>query len=275
VGLKDLPGELVKGMQMRPTKKEALARLLVLKHVVVYAMSAPDRPDAKGLFGRWFSKEVREYDKMCRTIGDAVLTMMKEDGLMRYSTPIEQEFLEGFGSGMREYSRVAAGWRAEGMAMLRWALGDFTEWPSLEKVFGPEIVGDLPSGREALDTGPDLRSEEEINKKRDLIELWHWRVTTRRCIEEGYSFNFPEEMKQKGFGSFDDVVRFIAKEALKTGQLPEIRDEDFVYLGKPFRDLPEDEYNQAASIIMERHYALNWLCGYAPGNRWDETPTDT
>jgi len=26
---------------------------------------------------------------------------------------------------------------------------------------------------------------------------------------------------------------------------------------------------------MERHKALNWLCGFAPGNRWDETPTDT
>lgn len=31
----------------------------------------------------------------------------------------------------------------------------------------------------------------------------------------------------------------------------------------------------ATSIIMERHFALNWLCGMAPGNRWDETPTDT
>jgi hypothetical protein len=30
-----------------------------------------------------------------------------------------------------------------------------------------------------------------------------------------------------------------------------------------------------SSATIERHFALNWLRGYAPGNEWDETPTDT
>jgi hypothetical protein len=29
------------------------------------------------------------------------------------------------------------------------------------------------------------------------------------------------------------------------------------------------------SITEERHFALNWLCGYAPDNDWDATPTPT
>jgi hypothetical protein len=86
----------------------------------------------------------------------------------------------------------------------------------------------------------------------------------------------PDENTRKlGFISYDDVVRFSAKTAHEKGTLSEIIDEDFVFLGKAFRELNEDEYETAKSIIMERHFALNWLCGMAPANRWDETPTDT
>ena len=84
-----------------------------------------------------------------------------------------------------------------------------------------------------------------------------------------------EELRRSGFTSYDDIVRFAAKTAHERGDIPQILDKDFVFLGKPFRELPPDEYQQAHSIIMERHCALNWLCGFAPGNRWDETPTDT
>ena len=49
----------------------------------------------------------------------------------------------------------------------------------------------------------------------------------------------------------------------------------FLAFGKAYRDLGPEEYAIATSIARERHFALNWLCGHAPGNRWDETPTDT
>ena len=51
------------------------------------------------------------------------------------------------------------------------------------------------------------------------------------------------------------------------------RSVDFPAFGKAYRNLSEDEYEQATSIAMERHLALNWLCGY--DSDWDETPTDT
>ena len=54
----------------------------------------------------------------------------------------------------------------------------------------------------------------------------------------------------------------------------EIADEDCAAFGKPYRELTEDEWQMTTSITVERHFALNWLCGYAPNNRWDDTPTD-
>jgi hypothetical protein len=37
--------------------------------------------------------------------------------------------------------------------------------------------------------------------------------------------------------------------------------------------LSDDEYSYCRSLAVERHKALNWLCGYA--ERWDKVPTDT
>jgi hypothetical protein len=42
---------------------------------------------------------------------------------------------------------------------------------------------------------------------------------------------------------------------------------------KPDRALDADEYAAVTSSAAERHYALNWLCGYA--SDWDRVPTDT
>jgi hypothetical protein len=115
----------------------------------------------------------------------------------------------------------------------------------------------------------------QVSKRRDLMEFWHWRVRTRRLIEEGRVLEPDEKMRKAGLNTFDDIVRFSAKAGFEEGALPEILDEDFVFLGQPFRSLSEDDYSKATSIIMERHYALNWLCGLAPGDQWDETPTET
>lgn len=52
-------------------------------------------------------------------------------------------------------------------------------------------------------------------------------------------------------------------------------DRDFAAQGKAYRDLTDDEWSEVQSISIERHLALNWVCGYAPNNRWEETRTDT
>ena len=75
--------------------------------------------------------------------------------------------------------------------------------------------------------------------------------------------------------SLDDIVRIAAIQAFKNGDIKETINDDFVLKGKAFRDIDKVEFLGATSIIIERHYALNWLCGYSPRNDWDQTPTDT
>ena len=74
--------------------------------------------------------------------------------------------------------------------------------------------------------------------------------------------------------SLGDIVRMAAQNAAADG-LFEAIDGDFPAFGRPYAQLTADEWFQVTSIAMERHRALNWLCGYAPGNKWEETPTDT
>lgn len=44
--------------------------------------------------------------------------------------------------------------------------------------------------------------------------------------------------------------------------------------GRPYAEMDPDQWDIVRSITMERHFALNWLCGYPPDNDWDQTPTD-
>ncbi len=73
----------------------------------------------------------------------------------------------------------------------------------------------------------------------------------------------------------DDVVKMAAHLAAEKGDIPAVIGNDFPVFGRSYRDITSEEFAVVTSIAMERHKALNWLCGYAPRNRWDETPTDT
>ena len=69
--------------------------------------------------------------------------------------------------------------------------------------------------------------------------------------------------------------RWAAGKVARKGDLTQCIEEDFPAKGKAYRSLTPEEWQEVNSIAVERHLAFNWLCGYAPGNRWDETPTDT
>jgi hypothetical protein len=133
----------------------------------------------------------------------------------------------------------------------------------------------LPAGF-ARDIGKaKLIHRDEIIHEREVAELWHWRSRTRQLIEEGRPW--PKELSrpEEGLVSYEAVARMAARAAKERGDLKHIIEDDFLAFGKPYRNISAEEYSIATSIARERHFALNWLCGHAPGNRWDETPTDT
>jgi hypothetical protein len=159
----------------------------------------------------------------------------------------------------------------ESVLILMWALGIISETPAFDVQASIDLLKKIPSENlSSFFANAKLIEEKTIEQKRSLGELWHWRSRTRQLIEEKKPF--PTNIPQ--FKSYDEIVRVSAKAANEKDGL-KIIDEDFAVKGKAYRDLTDAEWSEVSSIAVERHFALNWLCGYAPENRWDETPTDT
>jgi hypothetical protein len=93
--------------------------------------------------------------------------------------------------------------------------------------------------------------------------------------EENRPFEPGEALQKAGIHTYADVVRVTAETAAKEGDIAASIGEDFPVCGKPYRDLNPDEWSRVRSISVERHFTLNWLCGYAVGNDWDRSPTHT
>jgi hypothetical protein len=148
-------------------------------------------------------------------------------------------------------------------------------WNGLGTHWQQSILKTIPSDFPAFIASARLRDQAEIDDARDLAELWHWRSRTRQLIEEGQAFPTEERMKAAGFHSFDDIVRLTARKSSENGRLPACIEEDFPAKGLAYRKLSPQDWSEVRSITIERHFALNWLCGYARANEWDETPTST
>jgi len=157
-----------------------------------------------------------------------------------------------------------------------WALGLLPGMPPYDTNADPELIGELPrETARGFIKSAQLRPQTQIDRARDLAELWHWRSRTRQLIEKGEALEADENMKAAGFHSFDDIVRVTAQKAFEKGNIQACIGMDFPVKGRAYRDRSPEEWSEVTSITAERHFALNWLCGYAPRNRWDETPTDT
>jgi len=196
---------------------------------------------------------------------------MKSNKLWPLMAKEEKEFISSVPPKIKHQQHLNAMWRLESVVALMWALGILKEFPPFDTQSSGELLKQIPfedPGRFIFSA--ILLPEEDIEKKRSLAELWHWRSRTRQLVE----------MKQEippnsPFTSFEHIVQAVATEALKQGDLSQVVDNDFPAKGKAYKNLSDEEWSEVRSIAMERHFALNWVCGYAPGNRWDRTPTDT
>ena len=249
-----------------PTEKEVLRRLACLTIVVRHALRLP-APDVTVSLLEQLPEPGR--DEMRQQLGarrDAFVAGLRGAGLWEAMTPTERALLETLPFDVEHQAVVNACWHMEAAAVLMWAVGLRAEFPPFDRMSDPAWL------EEAATPDPArvrMRPAAELQDMRDLAELWHWRSRTRRLAESDYVL--PADAP---FERVDDVVRAAARQAAATGRIPVI-DEDFAARGKAYRDLQESDWKEVASIAMERHYALNWLCGYAPANRWDETPTET
>jgi hypothetical protein len=160
---------------------------------------------------------------------------------------------------------VDAVWRGEALGTLLWAL-QLLELPAYDEPFDAEEVATAVQAAAQLDAAR-LRSGEEIELERDSARLWHWRARTTGLQAAG-ALELPER-----YATFDQLIAATAMRGYEQGVLPAPMRGDFRAYGKVYRHLTPEQHAEAHSIAVERHHALNWLCG--AGETWDDVPLDT
>jgi hypothetical protein len=185
-------------------------------------------------------------------------------------SPEEQAFMGASPDALRVQALVDVSWLMESAECLLWALGLLDALPPYDTQAEMDHLNKLP-GRSIMElqSNAALRVPKIISRARDVAELWHWRSRTRELMEAGTPVSLP------GDWTLRDIIRIAAESAAREGIISANIDGDFPIFGKAYGRVSADEWSQAASIAKERHRALNWLCGYAPRNRWEDTPTDT
>jgi hypothetical protein len=198
-------------------------------------------------------------------------------------TLVERRFTR---MGLDEASARHAGqalWQVEAAAVLAWAIRLLPRiWPMHEQFDGSldEALG--AEGLEGMLRNARLRPLEEIQTEYERVVFWHWRARQYDLEKEGYVWPpreaSPEtvaDLKSKGLDSLDAIVRAAMRVDKVRDWGVEIIDEDLSVEGRPYRSLAADEVSELRSIAMERHRALGWLRGLAPGNDWSRVPLET
>jgi len=257
-------------LKRRPTAASTMRRAIILKYILVKGLAAPPVEYLRGAMTQWTPEERSQF------MADAAQTFMekvnhlKATGLWLDVEEDERRFLQVGVDQISVQHRIDAGWLAESIACLLWALKIIPELPPYDHEAGHELVNALPANSiKDLTKQAHLRPQEEIKKQRDIAELWHWRARTRRLQEEGHLFQLPSAY------TIEKVIELTASKSAENGDLPRPIGSDFPAMGKPYRDLSPEEFAILTSIAQERHKALNWLCGFSSSGLWADTPTST
>jgi hypothetical protein len=257
----------------KPPDAAAVARrVIALAAVTHFAFTVPRRDH----FERWKAAATPEDLRKFRAVARSH-RMERIAALGRWSRILTAEEARVFArtaESLTEREQINASWRVESLYVLAWALGLRDSLPPFDTQVNPEkdLGGLPPDDRERFESKAKLRSRREINKARDVAELWHWRSRTYQLASSGEP-PFKDDPVD-GFQSYDDIVKDVAAGVAREGLFVPIKG-DFPALGKPYRALTERQWHSVSSIASERHFALNWLCGLAPRNSWEQTPTDT
>lgn len=257
-----------------PTAEEVAIRAIVLRHVVVYALTSPPRDMLADTMKSWPPADVAKFRDESRARRDEYWKALGP--YRKHLTPRERSFADATMDTMTPQQQIDASWRLEAFQVLLWAVGLIRALPPVGVSADHDLLKSFPpKDPKAYIARAMLRPRAKLEDARGAAELWHWRSRTRELIEASDPLPQDPEMLKAGFRTYDDIVRFTAQHAKTDGTLAATIDDDFPVNQKAFRDLSPEEWSEARSIIVERHFALNWICGSAPSNQWDDTPTDT
>jgi hypothetical protein len=155
---------------------------------------------------------------------------------------------------------VDAVWRGEALGTLLWAL-QLEELPPYDQPFDPDDVAATPLEEARLREPGDIALEQESAR------LWHWRARTTDLLATG-TVELPDR-----YATFDQLIAATAMRGYEQGVLPPPMRGDFRAYDRVYRHLSAEQHDEAHSIAVERHHALNWLSGL--GESWNDVPLDT
>jgi hypothetical protein len=168
-------------------------------------------------------------------------------------------------AGADDPTVIDAIWRGEALGTLLWALGRI-ELPPYDEPFDSDALL-------AVDAeGGKLRDADEIERERDAARVWHWRARTAELQTAVETGGRPVELPER-YASLDQLIAATAMRGYQQGLLPAPMRGDFRAYDKVYRHISPEQRIEAASIALERHHALNWVCGL--GESWDSVPLDT
>lgn len=256
----------------KPTAEDVVNRLLVLRYLVTYAYATAlvDIRD-KTLPGA-SSQKREDFEKSVESLKKKIITSLKETKLWDKISPNEMIFLNTPLLFITRQQIIDIVWRMESVMCLMWSLNLIKEIPPFDQQQSPDLLNKIPiDNLVSFRKEATLRPESEIMEFQSMAEMWHWRDRTRQLQEKNATITLPDGVK-----NLDELVRSVCKSILEQGKkfIPVI-EEDFLAFNKPYRDLDTNQYSEVKSIAMERHFALNWLCGFSTKNDWDSTSTHT
>ncbi len=212
-----------------PTEQAVAVRALCLTAVA-----------AAGAYATVLRAEPEAFDEVAEATVE-LTEWLEEDGLEPSLSADERALL---GVPLEEWSeeqRIAAASRGESLGVLLWALSIVADLPAWDEPFDAVDLAPLGETPEELLERATLRTGEELERARDLAELWEWRAAAA--------------------GGDLDVLGGTARAAYDAGDIPAPIDGDFPAFEKAYRVLEPEERALAGAIAAERRLALAWLCG--------------
>lgn len=195
---------------------------------------------AAGAYATVLVAEPEAFDEVAEALAELTEWLHEDDVIAGFS-PDEQQLLAHPIEEWTDEQRIAAASRAESLGVLLWALQIVDVIPPWDEPF--DTVEEAPLGEnvEELLERANLRPLDEIERARDIADLWQWRAAA---------------------SSQDiDILGGTARAAYEAGDILAPIDGDFPMFEKAYRDLADDESALARTIAAERRQALAWLCG--------------
>lgn len=228
-----------------PDAQRVARRALVLSAIVCRSNSdyAPENPDAIDLWKR-------------------LLNWVEELKLEEEMESFEREMLYKPLGKLEKKERIVGSWRAEGLAILAWALDCF-DFPKHDEKIDPfEVTGSLwfldENANEVIKSAK-LRPTKELSACRELLYALHCRIR--------------EFQRNKSANNIKDWIEPAWLQTLRIDS--PLGPKYDILIGDGELSMADEENIQLTeSIICERHRAIIWLVGEG-GPLYSEVSVDT